>query len=377
MKDTHRSLTMWGMSWRNLYRQPLRTVLTALGVSVGVVAIVAFGTMVRGFWASTNAAIHFGEGDMMVFQAGAAADLLSTLDEEKTRAALLADPDVVKAAPTLWHILPVPKMRFGFIIGLHIDEMASHGEHMLAGRNPEKDDELLIGKVVARTLDKSVGDEILLARERFQITGVFETDVVYFNGAIVMPMSHLQKLAGKEGKVSSFQVKVRPGVDPAVVGRRIEGACPDLCTIASAAQYKKVDEGLEIANAMVTTVSFLAIVIGSVIVTNTMWMAVHERTREIGVLRAVGWARHRIVAMIIIESAGVGLIACVVGCLLGVGLAKISARLPVAAQFVDPVFDWRPFATALAVAVVLSVLGGALPAWRAARISPVEALRYE
>ncbi len=55
----------------------------------------------------------------------------------------------------------------------------------------------------------------------------------------------------------------------------------------------------------------------------------------------------------------------------------LAARLPIADQFVDPVFDWQPFAWALAVAVVLSALGGILPAWRASRISPVEALRYE
>ena len=62
-----------------------------------------------------NAAIHFSEGDMMVFQAGVAADIFSTLDEEETRAALLTDPDVARVSPTLWHLMPAPKMRFGFV----------------------------------------------------------------------------------------------------------------------------------------------------------------------------------------------------------------------------------------------------------------------
>jgi putative ABC transport system permease protein len=192
-----------------------------------------------------------------------------------------------------------------------------------------------------------------------------------------MSIPRLQKITRKEGLVTSFQVFVRPGVEPEMVAERIERNNPNLFAIASAEQYKKVDQGLEIANDMVGVISFLAIVIGSVIVTNTMWMTVHERTREIGVLRAVGWARSRIVAMIIIESTWVGMLACVVGCLLGAGLAKLSMLLPFASQFVDPVFDWQPFAVAAGVAVSLSIVGGALPAWRAARISPVEALRYE
>jgi len=377
MGNVNRSLTIVGMSWRNLYRQPLRTVLTALGVSVGVVAIVAFGTMVRGFWRSTNQAIRFGDGDMMVFQAGVAADIFSTLDEEKTRTALLAEPDVVSVAPTLWHVLPAPKMHFGFVIGLHLDDINVHTEHILRGRLPETDDEVLLGRIATRWLEKDVGDTLVLARHEFRVVGVFETDTVYFNGAIVMPMPRLQLITHREGQVTSFQVRVRPGVDPNIVAEGIERNNRNLFAIASAEQYKKVDQGLEIANDMVDVVSFLAIVIGSIIVTNTMWMTVHERTREIGVLRAVGWARHKIVAMIIMESAGVGLISCIVGCLLGTGLAKLSARLPFAAQFVDPVFDWHPYVTAFVVAVVLSILGGALPAWRAARISPVEALRYE
>ena len=81
--------------------------------------------------------------------------------------------------------------------------------------------------------------------------------------------------------------------------------------------------------------------------------------------------------MIVLESVGVALIACLLGCVGGAGLAQLLTTLPVAKQFVDPVFEVSLFGLALAVAVLLSVLGGALPAWWAARISPVEALRHE
>jgi len=91
----------------------------------------------------------------------------------------------------------------------------------------------------------------------------------------------------------------------------------------------------------------------------------------------VGWSRRSVVILIVLESVAVALIACVLGCIGGVGLAQLSARLPVATQFVDPVFEMSLFGLALAAAVPLGVLGGVLPAWRAARISPVEALRHE
>lgn len=368
---------MLGMSWRNLYRQPLRTFLTALGISIGVAAIVAFGSIVRGFWASTNAAIHFSEGDMMVFQAGVAADLFSSLDEAKTRTALLADPDVLEAVPVLMHVMPAPRLRFGFTIGMRPEDMRARGRHLIRGRYPEADDELLLGSVAARLAKLDVGGRTYLARHHFRVVGIFETEVVYFNSAMVVPLTGLQKILNRPGQVSSFQVQVRPGVSPALVGQRIERNHPNLFTVTGAEQYNKVDQGLEMANTMVGAVSLLAFIIGSVIIANTMWMTVHERTREIGVLRAVGWDRRRIVGVIISEAAGVGLLACILGCLLGVGLALLSTKVSVTAQFVDPVFDWQPFSIALGTAVVLSIAGGALPAWRAAGISPVEALRHE
>jgi len=128
---------------------------------------------------------------------------------------------------------------------------------------------------------------------------------------------------------------------------------------------------------MVWVIALLTVFIGGVIVMNTMWMTVMERTREIGVLRAVGWPRGRIMRMILIEATGVGVLACIVGTLAGLVLAEISTLLPVTSQFVRPVYDLPPFLLASTVAIVLSLLGAAIPAMRATRISPAEALRYE
>ena len=135
--------------------------------------------------------------------------------------------------------------------------------------------------------------------------------------------------------------------------------------MAHVSEYSKVDQGLEMAKGMVWTVTFIAVVIGSIIVANTMWMSVLERTREIGVLRAVGWSRRRVVVMIVLEAVGLGLGACVLGSVLGVALAWSTRWLPVSSLFVDPVFDAATFVLALSVALLLGVLGALMPAWRA------------
>lgn len=365
------------MTWRNLFRQRVRTSLTVVGVSVGVVAIVALGAIVRGFWSSTDDMIHASDTDLLIYQAGVAADLLSTLDEAETRAALAADPDVSETAAALWHVLRPDDQPFCIAIGLHPNEFSHRSEPVVRGHQLQSDDEVVIGTIAERTLGKSVGDKLSLSDKPYRIVGVFQTGVVFFDGGICLTLNRLQELIHKPGQVTSFQVRLRSGADPGVVAQRIERDHPELVAIGSAEEYEKVDQGLAAADGMVWAVSLLALLIGGIIVANTMWMSVYERTREIGVLRAVGWSRRGVMAMILLESMGVALIACGLGCVGGFGLARLTTRLPVATLFVDPVFEVALFVRALAVALLLSAIGGALPAWRAARISPVEALRHE
>lgn len=370
-------LTLLGMTLHSLRRQPLRTLLTSLGVAVGVVAIVAFGSIARGLWASTNASLKFNQGDLMVFQRGVSADVFSTLDEARIRDALLSDPAVERVVPSLWQVMPIRPAPFCFVMGLQPEDLALHRSKLIEGRMPESGDEAVIGTVAAKMLGIGLNQEIRISSTRVKVVGVFQTDVVFFNSAVILPLRTLQRICLKKGLVTNFQVALKSDADLEAACRRIETNVPEVVAIASADQYKRVDQGLEIANGVVGVIAFLSVVIGGVIVMNTMWMSVHERTREIGVLRALGWPRRRIVRMILIEASGVGLLAWIIGSCMGIGLAEIATRLPFARQFVDPVYDWQPPAMAFAVSVVLSMLGGAAPAWRAARISPVEALRYE
>ncbi len=366
------------MTVRNLHRRPVRTGLTALGVAMGVVAIVAFSTIVHGLWESVEETIHIGGTDLLVMQANIAADLLSVLDEAETREKLLAVPGVEMAIGTLWHVVRTTESPFCLMVGLRRSDMGVDPDALLRGRYPEEDDEVLLGWIAAKyVLEKDVGETVEILDEPYRVVGVFRSDSVFVDAAMVMRLPRLQQLALKEGQVTVFQVHVHEDFDVAAVSEEIERRYPEVVSIGEAAEYSKADQGLVIADSMIWAVSFVAIVIGSIIVANTMWMSVLERTREIGVLRAVGWTRQRVVVTIILEAAALGVIAAVIGCPAGIGLAKLSAKLPVAEQFVRPVVSAEPFLIALGVAVVLSVLGAVLPAWRATRISPAEALRYE
>ncbi|MFQ5429995.1 MAG: ABC transporter permease [Phycisphaerae bacterium] len=373
------ALTLATLTWRNLSRQPVRTTLTAMGVSIGVIAIVALGAIARGLRNSLQTGIHYAGSDLVIYQAGTSMDFLSVLDERETRAALLADPDIEDTAAGQSHFMTLDGKSGAiiFVIGLHPEEYLLRRQGTVRGRLIRAGDEIVIGANVEHRIRKHVGDKIRLAQRSFSVVGVSQTGNVFFDSAIVMDLETLQTLMGRQGKVTCFYARLRPGADPYAAAERLERVHPELAAIADASQYKKIDQGLEYSDAVVLAVSFLALVIGSLIVANTMWMAVNHRTREIGVLRAVGWARRSIMTMILLESAGIGIIACIFGCGLGVGLAELTTVLPTVQQFVDPLFHARTFGLAVGVTALFSLLGAAVPAYRAARISPVEALRHE
>jgi putative ABC transport system permease protein len=133
----------------------------------------------------------------------------------------------------------------------------------------------------------------------------------------------------------------------------------------------------EAIDAMMAAISFLAIFVGGLGVMNTMLMAVLERTREIGVLRALGWRRRRILGMILQEAVLLGILGGFTGILIALGLGFLFSKTPMVGEMLAPVWEMDIFIRAIAIALFLGILGGIYPAIRATRLQPIEALRYE
>ena len=134
---------------------------------------------------------------------------------------------------------------------------------------------------------------------------------------------------------------------------------------------------LKLTRASTWAIAFLALLVGGAGMTNTMVMSVFERTREIGVLRALGWRRGRVLWMILRESLALSLLGGVAGLVAGIAVGEMLSVIPLMTGFVQAHFSIGLFLQALGTALVLGAVGGVYPAWRASRMRPVEALRYE
>ena len=157
---------------------------------------------------------------------------------------------------------------------------------------------------------------------------------------------------------------------------QIEAALPGLRAVP-AAERASNNQLVVLAHAAAWGTSSIALLIGVLGIANTMAMSVFERTREIGILRALGWKSWRILLLIQIEAAALGLSGGVLGILAGWGALRLLSTLPQTASIVSADFPLLLLVEALGVAVLAGLLAGLAPAWRGAHLSPVEALRHD
>lgn len=363
---------------KNLFRQRVRTALTVLGISIGITTVVALGVVTNSLKQTAGELINLGGADFMVAQKGAA-DLSFSVVSEDDVAAIAQEPDVARVEGVLFHIARVGPNPFFFLGGRTPEGLAANPPTLLEGRiwGAGEPTSVIIGRRAAETQGVGVGDTLEIENIDFTVTGIFQTGILYEDSGGYAPLGTVQEITGKTGVVTAAFVKVKAGADPEEVAARIEEEYDSLATIADINEYGKVDQGVQLLDAANLAISVLAVGIGAIGVMNTMVMSVFERTREIGVLRAVGWSGRRILRMIISESLILCVVAALFGSLLGVVATRAILLIDTVRNLLEPQYDVEIFVRALVVAVLVAFAGAAYPAWRAARLVPMEALRYE
>jgi putative ABC transport system permease protein len=241
----------------------------------------------------------------------------------------------------------------------------------LAGRR-----EAIVGVDVAEQLGLEVGDTLRLMDSNFRVVGIFQTGLAFEEIGVVVGLREAQALVGKPRQAQFYAIKLRDPGRAAAVRDELNAAFPEV-DFALTADLAETMSDFRVLDSMVEQVSLMAVLIGALGMLNTMLMSVLERTREIGVLRALGWRARRVLSMVLWESLVLGAVGGLCGILLGLGLAALFRLVPGTFGNVRPLFTAQHFARAVAVAAGAGAVGGLYPAWRATRMRPVEALRYE
>lgn len=364
---------------KNLWRQKMRNLLTLLGVSIGVATILALGVVMNGFEQSLAATIRSGKADFTIVNAQAPAILFSSIGEDKW-AEIASLDGVEQAAGVLFSLTRFQTNPYFLLIGIRQEDLDFAGVRFTEGRSfrADAEDEIILGKTAASSANAHLEDGVSISGRSFRVVGIFDTGNVWEDGGALLPLSVLQTWQRRQGEISMILVKVKAEESVDAVARQIEEHyANELVTMRSVAESQKVVKSLGIMRAVSWAVSILALGIGAIGVMNTMIMAVYERTREIGILRAVGWRRRRVLTLILGESMIIALFAAGVGFFVGILAVNALLLVPWVKGLIAPAYSASLFLRSLAIALGVGFIGGLYPAYRASRITPTAALRYE
>ena len=371
-----RRLPVGGMAVQSLWQRSTRSLLTlgAIGLTVG--AILALEAVVGGFIASFTNMAKDSQAEIMIRQADIADTTLSSIDERVVDS-ISALPEVRSASGAVFTGLILPDSGVMFLLqGYSPNDFAIQRFHIVEGQMLTGNRQILLGRLMADTMKKGVGDIVEIGGSRYRIAGIYESNIGWEQMGGVTSLRDAQNFVGRPRKVSMIGVKLNDVSQAQAVVERINSQYPGVYAALSS-EFAEEMPDMQSSNAMLDGISLMAIAAGGLGVLNTMLMAVFERTREIGVLRALGWRRRAVMGMILREAVLLGLLGGLAGIAISFGLIELMKMSAALGSWVDPVWAWDVFARAILLSLFLGTIGGLYPAYRATRLQPVEALRYE
>ncbi|MGD8245122.1 MAG: ABC transporter permease, partial [Anaerolineae bacterium] len=368
------------MIFKSLLRRKGRTVLTLAGIAIGVAAIVALGAVAAGMRAGFTSMTRGSQADLVLTQANAMTFIMSSFDQEIGQE-LLNWREVGAVNGALFGNTLTEDGSYLFFFGHDPEGFAVKHFRVVEGASLEQAQDLrgqplILGRRAADTLDMGVGDAFHVSGTAFRVVGIYETGDGFEDSGAVIPLEDAQTITLQPRHVSMLYIKLRDPAYEADLRRKVERQYPDL-SLSTTAGFAEQEQILEILEIGAMAIAGLAVLIGGVGMTNTLFMSAFERTREIGLLRSLGWGRWRVLALILGESLALALLGGLIGAGLGVGAVFAINRSSSILGIFGSQFSPALFVRALVTVTVLGLVGGAYPAWWASRLLPVEALCYE
>ncbi len=236
--------------------------------------------------------------------------------------------------------------------------------------------QVLIGTEASRTLGLTVGDTFVSSGRELQISGVIDPTGSQDDQLVFTPLTTAQGMLGKEGRISMAEVAALCKDCPIEeMVRQISEVLPGAKVMGIQQVVKGRMETLSYFRKLTFGVSAVVIFVGSLVVLVTMMGSVRERTREIGIFRAIGYRRSHIIRIVLLEAALVSALAGLLGYFGGLGTTK--AALPMFTESVDVALHINPVmgVGAIILSIALGVAASIYPALLAAKLDPNEALR--
>jgi len=360
----------------NIRQRPLRALVSIAGVALGVCLVMLFTGLSRGMSNDLQRRSSNLRGEIIFTRPGGMELTTSTANlSTKYADELLKIEGVAQAVPVIRYVFQGGR-GFGFeqVEGVDWSAFAAMNEmRLVEGRAPEAVDEIVIDETKAANGKTGVGGTLnLFGGKPYRIVGVYAPE----SGARVkMSLAAMQDALQAPGKCSYVLIKVREGVDPVAVVERIEA---NPATTGNKIQLTRdiitnIEKTIPYLGVFLRALVGLSAIVSALVVMLAMYTTITERTREIGMLKALGASRGYIVSVIEREAFVISLL----GLVLGFIVSFVAGFLIHRAYGLIFEYGWRWALVAALIGVGGGTLGALYPAMRAANLDPVNALSYD
>ena len=396
-------------SYNSLRTRRLRTSLTMIGIFIGIAAVVALVSLGQGMQQAINTqfakvgidkisimpgGINMGPGS------GLSANILTEKDLDvvkKTRGVENAIGIYAETAPvefegetkylTIW-AGPTDAESLKFVSGVSFFDI-ENGRPFKSG---DRFNTVLGYNIAKDAFDKEikVGDKITISGTKFSVIGTQKKAGTGIHDALIrIPLDVARELLNEtQNEISMIMAQSSPGETPSVVAERINEELrksrdvkkgeEDFSAQTAEQTIKQLNQILDIIQVFLVSIAAISLLVGGIGIMNTMYTAVVERTREIGIMKSIGAKNSQVFLIFLIESGLLGVVGGAIGVVLGLMLSKATEIIALqmgAPEIFRASFSWYIIVGALAFSFIVGAASGALPAYNASKLNPVEAIR--
>ncbi|GBC75857.1 Macrolide export ATP-binding/permease protein MacB [bacterium HR07] len=380
------------LALKNIMARKARSALTLIGIAIGMTAVVALISLSVGAQRAIERQFaKLGADVILVVPAGGLGEprpaqldlaILKSIPGVRSVGAVRREILSVKSAATPGFLAVVGVRSFDDDARLFGGLELAQGRLFLPDR-----DEVVLGEGAARDFRVALGESITIQDRAFHVVGILQrTGNDQDDYALYLAFEKLEELVDAKGLISLALVRAAPEQDPTALAHEIQRVLRESVTehefvVQSSKQLSDLVSGvLTVLRWTLGAIAGISLIVGGIGLANTMLMAIVERTHEIGILKALGARRDHILVLFLVESGVLGLLGGLAGLLVGGAIAHsvaVAAHQFLRTDLFSVAFDGALIFGALSFSVLLGMLAGVWPAWRAARLDPVEALRYE
>jgi putative ABC transport system permease protein len=406
MGDT---LELFTLAFRNVRRRKRRTILTMLGVFIGIAAVVALVSLGQGLQGMINAQFEKIGGDKIIIQAKemgfGGQNIPNQLKQreldiaEKTKGVKRAAGALFRAQMIVFNdfqrtqfVMGLPEEQEDADLMIQVNSWEIEDGRMLSSKDKGK---AVIGNDIAhKDLFKKeiqIGNKILVGGKLFEVVGILKrTGDPGTDPTVTISEEELRELTNESDAYSYIVAQSASGENPEEVAddvkktirrdRHLKEGKEDFSVQTSTQMIESFTKIFNIIQAVFIGIAAISLVVGGIGIMNTMFTAVLERTREIGVMKSIGARNRDILGMFLIESGLLGTAGGVIGIIIGFMISKgveVGVNYQFGAGTLMAAYPWYLIVGALAFSFGVGAISGFMPARRASRLKPVDALRYE